>query len=175
MKAEEQNEFLEKNKYLVLYLISKYYKSSLDDEDLYQEGMIALWKAMNTYNAEKGEWKVYASIYVRNALSNYIRAKTRKKRNFEEGTVVISINDTAPFTEESMTWEQFIPERKTTGYSDIEEKEFFKKLNKEEEEIVKYKLAGYSVREIAKRKGKSTQSIYQKMKTIRKKAEKSLG
>lgn len=50
---------------LIMLKISSYYKSNVDIDDLFQEGVLGLLNAAKSYNTQKGaSFKTYASICI---------------------------------------------------------------------------------------------------------------
>ena len=69
-----------------IYIVEKIVKSipaknSAERDDLRQEGLIGLWKALVSYDQEKNNnFEAYASIIVRNQIINELRKKNTKKQ-----------------------------------------------------------------------------------------------
>ena len=61
---------------IVRMTMRKYAIAHIDEEDLFHEGLVALWKAQKTYQAGKNaKFETYASVVIRNHLVDYIRAE----------------------------------------------------------------------------------------------------
>lgn len=75
---EKSNELFENNKALVTHLVVKI-NGSFSDE-LYQEGLIALWMATRYYDESRGDFGTFAYYYV----SQKIRGKKRKMMELEK-------------------------------------------------------------------------------------------
>jgi len=66
---------------------------SLSEEDLIQEGLIALLRAQKTYKGNKGaKFETYASICIRNRLIDILRKENTK--TYIESTQITEIPDT---------------------------------------------------------------------------------
>ncbi len=73
-------EIIERNSNLVYYWARKFLNYGEHIEDLVQEGYIGLIKAIENYDAEKGEFSTYASFFIRGEISHYLRDKVSKIR-----------------------------------------------------------------------------------------------
>lgn len=62
---------------LVVFLINRYFRQDSDNEfdDYFQEGIIGLMKAIETFDSEKGSFSNHASINIRSSIQAYIRDK----------------------------------------------------------------------------------------------------
>ena len=71
---------LEKYKDLVNSKVSKYFMIGAEKEDIIQEGMIGLYKAIRNFNSEKqNSFKTFANICVERQLITAIKTSTRQK------------------------------------------------------------------------------------------------
>jgi len=74
------DELLEEYKYLVKEKAGLYFMLGGDKEDIIQEGMIGLFKAIQSYDASKGaSFKTYADICINTQIISAIKAANRKK------------------------------------------------------------------------------------------------
>lgn len=71
---------------LVYFLIRKYYPSYIGNEDVIQEGMLGLIKAVDTWDKEKSELSTYASRCITNQIKLYFRIQSKQApcRSLEE-------------------------------------------------------------------------------------------
>lgn len=74
-KGFEQTAFEFEN--LVRSFAVKYSLNSSEEDDLFQEGMIALYKAFISYGASNAKFSTYASVCIKNSMISWIR----KNRN----------------------------------------------------------------------------------------------
>lgn len=57
----------------------KYYISGMDEDDIYQESIIAFLKAVDDYNSKKGSFKSFANLCIDRHLANKIKQSHRQK------------------------------------------------------------------------------------------------
>lgn len=72
---------IKKYKGIIHSLIKKknYFLQGGDYEDLFQEGLIGLYKAIRDFNPENGEFEVFSKIVIDRHLISAIKTSTRKK------------------------------------------------------------------------------------------------
>ena len=150
-----------------------------DSEDLTQEGMVGLIKAVREYDADKAAtFRTYAEICIRNRLYSVLRAAAREKHKVLNQSISL---DTPDFDSNSYTsgtnhLEQRNPE------DDVIDREHTaalltgvrKQLSEFEAEILEYYLDGLSCREIAETVGKSPKSVDNAVQRIRRKVARQL-
>lgn len=141
-------------KQLVVLISRKYYLLGGESEDIIQEGMIGLFKAINTFDSTKSEFfKNYAAKVVeREIISAIRRENANKNRVLDESILVDDV--------EQLHGENY-PE------ADILTEESYKELSNEildhlsglEKKVVELYLQGYSYVDISKILKKSNKSI----------------
>ena len=77
MTSEEVGREIERHQRLVYYVIYRYFPYLRDDEDAAQIGMIALWKAVVSYEGGKSQFATYAIQCIKNALRREIRSRAQ--------------------------------------------------------------------------------------------------
>jgi len=150
-----------------------------DSEDLTQEGMIGLIKAVREYDADKeASFRTFAEICIRNRLYSVLRAAARDKHSPLNQSVPLDI----PF---------FDSNSYTSGTSDLAQRNpedflidreytksllsgFRKQLSEFEAKILGYYLDGLSCREIAEMVGRSPKSVDNAVQRIRHKVAQQL-
>lgn len=80
MTRNEQIKLYEENEKLVSFVISRYYPTFLNNEDLRQIGKLGLWKACLSYKDSKGKFSTYGCRLIRNEINVHFRTSIRKKR-----------------------------------------------------------------------------------------------
>ena len=150
-----------------------------DSEDLIQEGMVGLLKAVREYDPEKeATFRTFAEVCIRNRLYSVLRAAARDKHAPLNQSVPL---DTPFFERDSYTSgtsdlaqcnpEDSLIDREHTAalLSGVR-----KKLSEFEAKILGYYLDGLSCREIAETVGKSPKSVDNAVQRIRQKVARHL-
>ena len=150
-----------------------------DSEDLTQEGMVALIKAVREYAPEKAAtFRTFAEICIRNRLYSVLRASARDKHKALNQSISL---DTPDFDSNSYTSgtsslaqrdpEDFLIDREHTAALLAGVR---KQLSEFEAKILEYYLDGLSCREIAGAVGKSPKSVDNAVQRIRRKVAQHL-
>ena len=150
-----------------------------DSEDLTQEGMVGLIKAVREYDVLKeASFRTFAEICIRNRLYSVLRAAARDKHSPLNQSVPL---DTPFFDPNSYTSgtsnlaqrnpEDFLIDREHTKslLSGVR-----KQLSEFEAKILGYYLDGLSCREIAQTVGRSPKSVDNAVQRIRRKVAQQL-
>lgn len=160
-----------------------YFLIGADKEDIIQEGMIGLYKAIRDYNPEaKSTFKSFAELCITRQIITAIKTATRQKHIPLNSYVSLSKpmfdseNNERIFLDTVIEQKKLDPEEimidKERFYS-IEEK-ISKILSKLEWTVLSNYLEGKSYTEIAVRVGKSEKSIDNALQRIKKKIEKHI-
>lgn len=179
------------NKRAQEYLISKYdsfikikaksyFLIGADKEDIYQEGMIGLYKAIRDYNSEKATtFKSFAEICIMRQILTAIKTATRQK-HIPLNTYV-SLNKPMFEDESDRTLLDVISGLRTTDPEELliskEQMDSIKeKIKKElsglELEVINLYLDGKSYQEIAKKLEREPKSIDNALQRVKRKLEK---
>lgn len=164
-------------KHTVSSVARSYFLSNGDTDDLVQEGMIGVFKAISTYNG-KSSFKNYAYKCIKTSILSAVKKSSRLKNkplfNYVSLSETAEGNDAdkSPFLSD----DSFDPEER---YINSEAEKELKsrirsKLSDLEFDILALYLSGYSYREIAERTGKNAKSIDNAIQRIRKKLRKIL-
>ena len=159
-------------KHTVSSVARSYFLSNGDTDDLVQEGMIGVFKAISTYNG-KSSFKNYAYKCIKTSILSAVKKSSRLKNkplfNYVSLSETAEGNDAdkSPFLSD----DSFDPEER---YINSEAEKELKsrirsKLSDLEFDILALYLSGYSYREIAERTGKNAKSIDNAIQRIRKK------
>lgn len=175
------------------YLISKYEKSvrmksksyfliGADKEDIYQEGMIGLYKSIRDFNPEKQvSFKAFADLCISRQIITAIKTATRQKHI--PLNTYISLNKPVYEDESDRTLVDIItslkisdPEELMIGKEQMEyiEKEISKVLSDLEMEVLQSYLDGKSYQEIAYDLDRESKSVDNALQRVKKKLEKCL-
>ena len=150
-----------------------------DSEDLTQEGMVGLLKAVREYDAAKeASFRTFAEICIRNRLYSVLRAAARDKH--------MALNQSVPLDTPFFDANSY-----TSGTSDLTQRDpeaylidrehtaallsgVRKQLSEFEAKILGYYLDGLSCREIAETVGKAPKSVDNAVQRIRRKVARQL-
>ena len=150
-----------------------------DSEDLTQEGMVGLLKAVREYDASKeASFRTFAEICIRNRLYSVLRAAARDKHLALNQSVPLDppFFDGNPYASGTSDLAQRDPE------ADLIDREHTaallsgvrKQLSEFEAKILGYYLDGLSCREIAETVGKPPESVDNAVQRIRRKVARQL-
>ncbi|MBQ7706336.1 MAG: RNA polymerase sporulation sigma factor SigH [Lachnospiraceae bacterium] len=169
------------------YMIKKYgnivkrevrtvYLIGAETEDLMQEGMIGLFKAVRDFEADKGAvFSTFATLCIRRQIKTAISNSNRKKHiplnsyisiyteNDEYGYEIEDNLETD--NQNSNPEEMIIAKEQSRALNDLIEK----RLSSLEKKVLKYYLEGLSYQEIAQRLDKSDKSVDNALQRIRRK------
>ncbi len=159
-----------------------YFLIGADKEDIIQEGMIGLYKAIRDYDADKpASFRGFAEICITRQIITAIKTATRQKHIPLNS--YISLNKPAYDEESERMMIDMIAERENFNPEEImiTREHFSSMLTKMSEVLSKFEwkvmnlfLDGKSYSEIAKRLDKSEKSIDNALQRIKKKVEKYL-
>lgn len=173
---------IEKYKSLVKSRSRTYFLIGADKEDIIQEGMIGLYKAIRDYDIDKpASFRGFAEICITRQIITAIKTATRQKHL--PLNTYISLNQPA-YDEESERMmidmlaekESFNPEEimiSKERFSNMMDK-MVEVLSKFELQVLNLFLSGKSYSEIAKKLSKTEKSIDNALQRIKKKVEKHL-
>ena len=156
-----------------------FFLAGADSEDLTQEGMVGLIKAIREFDAGKeASFRTFAEICIRSRLYSVLRASAREKHRALNQSVSLNTPD---FDSNSYTSgtnnlaqrnpEEFLIDREHTAalLSGVR-----KQLSEFEAKILGYYLDGLSCREIAETVGRSPKSVDNAVQRIRRKVAQQL-
>ena len=160
---------LEKYKNLVNIKVSKYFMIGAEKEDILQEGMIGLFKAIKDFKEEKQKsFKSFANICIERQLITAIKSSNRQKHMPLNS--YLSLNMAAYDNNEEDPLETIM---KKEYYSEMENA-VNKNLSKFEKQVLDGFLKGESYVTIAKKLDSPVKSIDNAIQRIRKKAIKNM-
>lgn len=152
--------------FIIRYKASESYGSGMEPDDLFQEGLLGLLNAVESYNADgKASFRTYAGVCIRNKIISAVRSfqSERNKLNNEH----CSFDDvqnfpSAPETEPETA---FVIREAFEGFQDYIRNE----LSEKEFEVLELYVEGKSYDEISQKLGISRKSCDNAMQRIRKK------
>ena len=168
---------IEKYKGLVRMKARAYFMVGAEPEDVVQEGMIGLVKAIRNFDAGRdASFKTFASTCINNQIIKAIRKAERVKN--QPLNDAISLNDQVGDGEEGLTIgdilrasmsdepeEKLIYEESLSMLGDLSQKTF----SPLETQVLRGKIQGKTYQEIAQELGKSPKTIDNALQRIRKK------
>ena len=148
----------ESNKKLVFYWVNKRYKNRSDKEDLIQEGMIGLFKAVKTYRESPNlKFSTYATFCIFHEIDKYLKKENKHSKLINFSNVDQDESEAYGFV--------------TTEFTDLQLDLVMKKLSNGEKLIMQLFLKGYTQKEIASKFGLSQSHVGKLLKKIRRKCE----
>lgn len=175
---------LEKYKNLVNIKVSKYFMIGAEKEDIVQEGMIGLFKAIKSYDFEKqNSFKSFANICIERQLITAIKSSNRQKHIPLNS--YLSLNTAAYDNGEDDSVELIDTFNSNTIEDPLEtimKQEYYKevetavnkKLSKFEKQVLDRYLKGENYVKIAEKLDSPVKSIDNAIQRIRKKAIKNM-
>ncbi len=175
---------LEKYKELVNMKVGKYFLIGAEREDIVQEGMIGLYKAIKNFNEEKqNSFKSFANICIERQLITAIKTSNRQKHMPLNS--YLSLNNAAYDKNEENSAElidTFDGKNVEDPLETIMKKEYYenvqteieKNLSKFEKQVLDRFIKGESYNVIAKKLDTQVKSVDNAIQRIRKKAIKNM-
>lgn len=166
------------------YILNKYkplvgkecntlYLIGAEDDDLIQEGMIGLFKAVRDYKSSESHFYHFARLCIDRQLYSAIDKAKRKKHQPLNEYVSFSIeeNENGGVLEDFLGHEAMSPEQMMIEQEKLEEfkKRLQKNLSGMENEVLNYYLEGNNYTQIADIMGKSPKAIDNALQRIRQK------
>jgi RNA polymerase sigma factor (sigma-70 family) len=180
---EEALKLFNKNIPLVHFLIDKNFPDYIHDEDLYQEGCIALWKACLAYDPSVSKISTLAGKYIYNSSLKYIDSLNRRAKHFPQ----TDISDIASVTgvedndddiynilfylndNDSIPLFLDVEQKVVDNYSYEQLIKFIQTLTPKRRHLLYLKAQGYTFEEIAKIRHTSQQAGSGEIAKIKKK------
>lgn len=159
---------MEKYKYLVKLRAKSLYLLGGDRDDVIQEGMIGLYRAICDYDVSKdASFETFASLVITRQIYAAVRTASRKKH--------LPLNDAMSIEEEENVCEaglannDYDPESLYIDGENLEiiERQIQKNLSGFEQGVLESYLNGMNYAEIARQTGKDEKSIYNALNRIR--------
>lgn len=155
-----------------------YFLIGADKDDIIQEGMIGLYKAVKGYKHQKASFKAFAGVCVSRQIISAVKSATRQKHiplnsyisldknvfdSEEDATLLDLLSDQSPQDPESILIDR--------EHLDGIEYKINKTLSKLELEVLMYYLDGRTYQEIADLVRKDPKSVDNAIQRIKKKIE----
>ena len=139
-----------------------YYIAGADKEDVKQEGMIGLVRAIRTFDEKKSSFGTYANLCMNRQIYNAIKKASRDKHK--------PLNDYEPLDEALVSESIYEPEGEDM-LSELLAGDMNELLSGMEKKVLDLYLAGKSYKDIAKEMNRQPKSIDNCMQRIRKKIQ----
>lgn len=177
-QPEIMDYLMEKYKNLVRKKVRAFYLMGGDKDDLIQEGMIGLFKAVRDYAPEReGTFSGFADLCIMRQIYTAVEASGRKK-HFPLNSYISLYSGTVGPQEHEVPLQDVLPDPKDGNPEELvidrENQEQMrqaleKRLSRYEKQVVEAYLTGMDYREIAEMLGKTPKSIDNALQRIRKK------
>lgn len=168
---------LEKYKYLVRKKANAVFLLGGDTDDLVQEGMIGLFKAVRDFDRSQGSFYYFADLCIGRQIYHVIEAASRKKHGPLNSYISLSedASDTSgvPLAE-SISWREDNPEQILIERENVEQflEEIRSNLSPLEQKVLTDYLDGMNYRQIAEKWNKPEKSIDNALQRIKSKVQK---
>ncbi len=176
------NYLINKYKELVYMKVSKYFIIGAEKDDLFQEGMIGLFKAIKSYKEDKhNSFKTFANMCIERQLITAIKTSNRQKHMPLNS--YLSLNTSSYDDEDDKTLMDILNNKTVEDPLDtITKKEYYKtvedtidkSLSDFEKQVLKKYIKGDSYVKIAEELNSPVKSIDNAIQRIRKKAIKGI-
>ena len=164
------NELYSRYKNLVKFYCRNLFLLGAESEDLIQEGMMGLIKAVNGYDESAGAFKNYASVCIKTSVLNAVKKFAAKKNGPLNNSADISVLDTLGFF--CHTPEEDIVDKERSYELKLK---IYAVLTKSEILILSLYLSGLTYAEIAEKTGKTEKAVDSALFRARKKIMNVIG
>jgi len=180
--SHAQNYLIDKYKEIVNMKVSKYFMIGAEREDIMQEGLIGLYKAIKDFNKDKqNSFKTFANLCIERQLITAIKTSNRQKHMPLNSYLSLNISAYEEDNDSELI-EIFETNTIEDPLDTITKKEYFKSvetaidknLSKFEKQVLERYLLGESYVSIATRLDAPVKSIDNAIQRIRKKAIKDI-
>ncbi|MCI6537302.1 RNA polymerase sporulation sigma factor SigH [uncultured Eubacterium sp.] len=163
---------MEKYKYLVRKKANAVFLLGGDTDDLVQEGMIGLFKAVRDFDAGKSSFFHFADLCIGRQIYHAIEAAGRKKHVPLNAYVSLSGQDADSETvalEDSLNSPQDNPEQMLIDQENVDAflRDIHAALSPMENKVLEAYLDGWNYRQIAQKMGKTEKSIDNALQRIK--------
>ena len=178
--ADAMSTLLERYKDFVRIKARPYFLIGADRDDVIQEGMIGLYKAIRSYEPDKHtSFRSFADLCVTRQIITAVKNSTRQKH--APLNMYVSLNKTVNEEDEKetsildlLTAKEIVnPEEILIGQEDLAEmqRKMDKRLSGMEKKVLTYYLEGLDYQQIAITMGKNSKSIDNALQRIKHKVE----
>lgn len=158
------------NEKLVYQCLKRYFPHLQYDEDTQQTAKMALWRACMDYDPEKGALSTLAWRYIRNTIRAELRLANCKKR--PKSVISLSTEVSSDYGSDSLELWDCLSSTADVDWCDS--KGWWDRLTERQRQILRYRVAGKKIREIAETLGYSHTLIENEINTARRAAKRYL-
>lgn len=154
---------IESNLSLVRFVINTYYPRFRQDEDIFQLGLIGLWKAIQTFDETKNiKFNTYTARCIRNEINAELERVNAQKRQLDREGMCISLN--TPLSDLENSSEEWIQNIQSVSIESnplylLQLRELLEEKDDKTKFIFNKKLQGYKTEDIANQLNLSGQTI----------------
>lgn len=163
-----KQQLIEDNMGLVYYIINKHYPTYIHDEDVIQEGMLGLCKAISSYDPSKSKLSTFATVCILHQIRQYFRDNAKHSGVLSYEKVVAKVED------DSITFLDTLASCNDVDLGCISFKMFYDQLSERDQQIIDLSLDN-TVNEIAQILGMSPEYVSRKRNAIKRKWRKFNG
>lgn len=173
---EALNLILKEYKKFIFLNVKNYFLVGAEQDDLLQEGMIGLLKAIKNYSKEKASFKTFATLCIRRQILTAIRSSTAQKNSVlnEASGNNLEIEDIHEgYSKNLYLNKQYNPEAIFLSKEKVMEFQNFVEHNFSpfERKVFNYMIKGFSYKEIAEELEKTPKVIDNSFQRIKRKSE----
>lgn len=173
---EALNLILKEYKKFIFLNVRNYFLVGAEQDDLLQEGMIGLLKAIKNYSKEKASFKTFATLCIRRQILTAIRSSTAQKNSVlnEASGNNLEIEDIHEgYSKNFYLNKQYNPEAIFLSKEKVMEFQNFVEHNFSpfERKVFNYMIKGFSYKEIAEELEKTPKVIDNSFQRIKRKSE----
>ena len=174
---------LNKYKDIVNMKVSRYFIVGAEQEDILQEGLIGLYKAIKNFDAEKqNSFKSFANLCVERQLITAIKSSNRQKHMPHNSYLSLNMNAYDDADDDTSIYEVFDANVIEDPLDTITKKEYYesvesiieKSLSPFERQVLNELVKGHSYTTIAEKLDSPVKSVDNAIQRIRKKAIKNM-
>lgn len=164
--ADVMEYLLDKYKFLVKKQARTMYLIGGENEDLIQEGMIGLFKAINHYRPEEGNFYTFAEMCITRQMYSAVQASNRMKH--------APLNSYIPLDEEPHGLVEQNPEDMVIDQEELENRydQIHRRLSDMEKLVLELYLDGKTYEQIASVIGKNEKAVDNSIQRLKKKLNK---
>lgn len=176
--SESLDQLFLRYKNLAKKLSRRYFLADGDTDDLFQEAMIGLFKAIQNYELSSNtDFKTFASVCINRNLLSAIKASNRMKNKVLSTALSLNSQGAIEIAGEDEELWFFVPSKSLDAEEELISKETTNEMLKKiseilsdfEKKVLKYYLEGKSYKDIGAKIDKSTKSVENALTRIKSK------